>query len=450
MKIRKMGRRGRFFAGFLLSLFVCIVVTAIYITSIVALSRTRMEQVAMNKAGKVNYVLTELLYKTEILAALVIQNDGKVDDFERTAATISDDPAIRNVLLAPGGIVRYVYPIEGNEQVIGLDYFSEKAGNKEAMQAKETGRLVLGGPFELIQGGQAMVGRLPVYTGADKKFWGIVSVTLDYPQALDGAELELLGNQGYAYEIWRVNPDNNEKQIISCSTYRYAKNSKYVEYPMDILNAKWYFRLSPLKNWYQFTETWLFILAGLVISILIGFLNMHNYDLKNMQVELELLSYSDMLTGIMNRRGIFRELEDELGQRKKTEPFILCFLDMNSFKNINDKFGHNMGDKVLKIFSSLVSGRIDRENHLFGRIGGDEFIVVFRGMEDCAMVEDFLSRLESDFRNRGEELFKQENALSFSWGYAVYPKDGTTLDELVAVADAKMYQYKQESSSFHS
>lgn len=77
----------------------------------------------------------------------MIQSDGEVKDFESVAATIVDDPAIRNVILAPAGIVSHVYPLKGNERVLGLNYFLEGEGNREAVMAKKFGQLVLGGPF---------------------------------------------------------------------------------------------------------------------------------------------------------------------------------------------------------------------------------------------------------------------------------------------------------------
>lgn len=444
MKRLNVKRLSKFLVAFVISLILSITITAVYVTNLIALETTQMEQLAMNKSNKVNMVLTDLLYKTKILSALVVQNNGEVEDFERTAATIVDDPSIRNVLLAPDGIVRYVYPLEGNEAVVGFDYFSEKAGNKEAIQAKEEGRLVLGGPFELVQGGAALVGRLPVYVGDEQKFWGIASVTLDYPQALNGAELEMLQNQGYAFEIWRINPDDGLRQVIANSNYAYKKNSRYVEYSMDILNAKWYFRLSPIKAWYEIAETWIFILTGLVVSLLLGFMNLHNYDLNHMRKDLERLSYYDPLTGVMNRRGVFQELENMLAQ--KPVPFVLCFLDMNHFKSINDRYGHHMGDTALRIFSDHVRSYAEAKGLMFARIGGDEFILVFKNMDNYQEADALLKQIEESLSDKKTELLDPDIILSVSKGYAVYPKDGSTIDELVTLADANMYRHKKLSS----
>lgn len=401
----------------------------------------QMEHLALTKTNKITNVISKLLYKTQALSALVIQNNGEIEDFDRVASTIIDDPSIRNVIIAPNGIVSHIYPLEGNEKAIGLNYFSEGAGNKEAIYARDSEQLVLGGPFDLIQGGQAMVGRLPVYLGEkkeEKQFWGLVSVTLNYPQALEGAELEQLKNQGFAYEIWRISPDTNEKQIIASSNYSYNKNAQYIELPISIFNAEWYFRLSPIKSWYQYPETWIFSIIGFLISLLIAFLVLHNHDLKQMKLELEELTSCDPLTGALNRRGIFHQLDEMI---LKKEPFILCYLDLNRFKYINDTFGHNTGDKILQEFASLVKQHITAK-HLLARIGGDEFILVFKNTNQTEEVTKFLDQIHSDLKQM--KINHHHIPITFSAGKAVYPENGDTIDDLIGFADQVMYENKSK------
>ncbi|MDO5114728.1 MAG: CHASE domain-containing protein [Synergistaceae bacterium] len=204
---KRANHKGAFILLFLGSFLVVMTVGALFVNNKQNMERAQMEQLVTVRGAKVNDVICKLLYKTRVLSALVVRNDGRVVDFDRAASTIVDDPSIRNVLLAPGGVVKYVYPLEGNEKVLGLDFFSEGSGNIEAARAKETGTLVLGGPFDLVQGGQAIVGRLPIYVGDEKNdenFWGIASVTLNYPEALNGAELDELRTRGLAFEIWRI------------------------------------------------------------------------------------------------------------------------------------------------------------------------------------------------------------------------------------------------------
>lgn len=444
MNMNKTKRVCGFVFIFLASFLVCLCFTGIYIQNKCQLEYSQMEHLALTKTSKLNDVISKLLYRTQTLSALVIQNNGEIKNFEQVAATIIDDPAIKNLILAPNGVVSHVYPLEGNEQVLGFDYFSAAEGNKEAVIAKDFQQLVLGGPFNLVQGGQALVGRLPVYIGKNKtqkQFWGLVSVTLNYPQALSGAELEQLKNQGFAYEIWRINPDTDERQIIASSNYTYNKNSRYVEQSMTILNADWVFRLSPIKNWYEYNETWIYSFLGLLISLLLAFLVMHNYDLKQMKVELEELTFHDPLTGILNRRGIFRILDSLLTDSNKK--FILCYIDLNKFKYVNDTFGHNTGDKILQQFVYIIKKQMNKQ-HEFARMGGDEFILIFKNTGDINESAKFFEQLAEEFQKTISVNAIHKINLSFSMGKAVYPVDGETIDDLIAVADSAMYEEKQK------
>ena len=249
-----------------------------------------MEQLILEKSGKIDDVISKLFYRTQTLSSFIMKDDGNVTNFEQIGAIIADDPVILNVLIAPGGVVSDVYPLEGNEAVVGLNFFAEGAGNREAIMAKETGQLVLGGPFNAIQGGQIMVGRLPVFLDREdgaKLFWGLVSVTLRYPQALDGAGLNELKLLGFDYELWRVSPDNNERQIIADSGHSYDSNTDYIEKQISIRNADWYFRILPVRMWYQFHETWISILASIGVSLLIAIITQNYHDLKKLKDRTE-------------------------------------------------------------------------------------------------------------------------------------------------------------------
>lgn len=430
-----------FFIPFLITAMLGTMVTVFYIKNKRALEYAQMEQLVMTNASKVNSVISKLLYKTQILSALMMQKDNQTDDFQQIAAAIVDDPCIKNVIIAPGGIVSDVYPIEGNEAVIGFDYFSESEGNKEAVAARDSGELVLGGPFHLVQGGMALVGRLPVFIAhenGDKIFWGIVSVTLNYPEALAGAELDTLKTRGLAFEIWRYSPDTNEKQVIARSDYPYNPNAGYVEQVMQIHNATWYFRLSPIREWYELPETWIFVLCTIIVSILSASLLRHNYDLKQVKYELEQMAQIDTLTGLLNRRGLFGKLEELAGQESR--PFTLCYIDLNHFKSINDTYGHLAGDLVLKKFAGAITENMDKK-HLAARIGGDEFILIFRDFNDPEQVKQLLLT----FVQNMEMMEPLQSVVTFCVGTAVFPDDSRSVDELISIADSKMYEMKKQS-----
>lgn len=426
---------------FILSFSLFIAITFAYIQNKSDMEHAKMEQLLFAKSTKVNNVITKLLYKTQILSAVIVQSGGDVQGFAKIAGSIMDDPAIKNFIIAPQGVVTKVYPIEGNEGVLGLDYFSAGAGNKEAVEARQKGELVLGGPFELVQGGEAIVGRMPVYTTVNdgKKFWGIVSVTLKYPEALEAAELRNLDTQGFAYEIWRISPDTGQRQVIAHSEYDYNKKAKYIEMPLKILNAEWNFRLSPIKLWYQHPETWILVGIGFFISLLLASLVVHNQDLKKIKSELEEISNIDSLTGTLNRRGIFNYLDKLVTQ--PDAKFTLCYIDINKFKLINDSYGHLTGDTALKKVVDMLNIHLSKEQKL-GRIGGDEFIVIFEDDISDEDLQNFFSLIREKLKKTIPVEKQKYLDISFSFGKAVYPDDADNIDELVKCADTRMYKDK--------
>ena len=254
------------------------------------LERLTTERIMTERAQNITEVLTRLIYKTQTLAALVIQHNGEINEFELVAATIIDDPAIMNLLLAPGGVVTQVYPLAGNEAVLGLNLLGEGAGNREAVMAKDQGRLVFGGPFTTVQGHQALVGRLPVYLptrDGGKRFWGLASVTLRHPEAFAGTTLAGLGKRGYDFELWRVNPDDGQRQVILTSDPGPDPKARFIEIPVSIHSAEWRLRLSPVYKWYEHPGNWGLIGVILLISFLAAFLTRQNQALRQMQHTLE-------------------------------------------------------------------------------------------------------------------------------------------------------------------
>lgn len=442
MQLKCKKRTVLFIAVFIISLCICLLVTAFYVYNKSQMENAQMEQIVLVHSNKINNVITKLLFKTQVLAALVVQNNGDVTEFERVAAAILDDPAVKNVLIAPDGVVTKVYPLEENEQVIGLDFFKPGQGNQEAIEARATGQLVLGGPFDLVQGGQALVGRLPVYvkdTNDNKVFWGLVSVTLHYPQALNDADLDQLQNQGFAYEIWRVSPDTNERQTIAVSPFSYNHSARYVEKSLTILNATWYFRISPVKNWYQYAETWIFSIVGLLLSGIAAFFAINTYNLNVIKSELEVLAKIDPLTGVLNRRGMLAALTDLLNTEDCK--LILCYMDLNKFKLFNDEFGHGVGDKILQQFTEAFTKHTSKK-HLFARMGGDEFVLVFKDTDSEKEMQAFFDVVREELSHICVDDRMSDTSITFSVGKAFYPSQCQDVDDLLSCADSDMYMSK--------
>jgi|GEM_PF-474792 len=429
------------FVCFAISLILSGIVCGMAIQHKMQAQKLLITHLMAEKSRKIDQAVSRLLSKTQVLSALVVQGGGAIRDFDHIAATIVDDPAIMNVLLAPDGIVSHVYPLAGNEAVLGFNMFAKSAGNQEAIAAREKDHIVFSGPFMSVQGKTALAGRLPVYIPDHehgRRFWGMVSVTLFYPQALESADLDSLRREGFAFELWRINPDSDQRQIIASSDYPY-QSKQYVEQHFRILNADWYLRILSVRPWYAFPEHIALIVLALCFSLLLAVVVDKNGRLSALTNTLENLLLTDALTGVTNRTGILRTMEQLI---KARAPFRLHYFDMNYFKQINDTHGHTVGDAVLLHFAGCFQAHVS-PNHAFARMGGDEFVLVhILGDDASSEGMTFWKAVRREFE---KPLCIGETSLylSFSAGMAAYPKDGTTVDMLITHADSRMYENKR-------
>lgn len=147
----------------------------------------------------------------------------------------------------------------------------------------------------------------------------------------------------------------------------------------------------------------------------------------------------DALTGLANRRHLMQWLEDQLGGDSKQ--IAVMFVDLDKFKPVNDTHGHDVGDEALKKMAEFM-GTCIRETDLLARIGGDEFVLAFRGLETIDALESrakkVIELVASPFWV-GDIRVK----LGASVGIAIGPDDGTTAEELLNAADEAMYAVKK-------
>jgi diguanylate cyclase (GGDEF)-like protein/PAS domain S-box-containing protein len=169
-------------------------------------------------------------------------------------------------------------------------------------------------------------------------------------------------------------------------------------------------------------------------------------EIKKNQLQLEELAHYDALTGLPNRLLLYSELTYiiKVSKRQKTR-FAVLFLDLDRFKNINDTYGHNTGDKVLKETSYRIK-RLIRESDIVARIGGDEFVIVLSDIK----TEDDIKRVSQSLLNELEKPFLldgKEHFISGSIGSSLYPDDSINIDSLLRYADIAMYESKDSGKN---
>lgn len=157
--------------------------------------------------------------------------------------------------------------------------------------------------------------------------------------------------------------------------------------------------------------------------------------------ETVFLSRHDTLTGVYNR-GYFDELFYDL-MKQETESakaFILAIFDLNGLKTINDFFGHLIGDEIILNFSAALSACM-RKDDILGRLGGDEFGIVFFDIQP-EEIKSILENANGKFKSESPEMGGKLVVQSFSYGMATYPEDGRNYKDLFKIADENMYEYK--------
>jgi diguanylate cyclase (GGDEF)-like protein/PAS domain S-box-containing protein len=164
---------------------------------------------------------------------------------------------------------------------------------------------------------------------------------------------------------------------------------------------------------------------------------------KRFQDELAHQATHDALTGIPNRTLLADRLEQSIGNARRHERlFAVVFVDLDHFKHINDALGHRIGDAVLREIASRLSASV-RDGDTLARYAGDEFVIILNDLDGEQSIGDTLLRLRQAV-SQPVAVEGRELTVTCSMGASVFPRDGTTADDLLRHADAAMYGAKDD------
>ena len=165
-------------------------------------------------------------------------------------------------------------------------------------------------------------------------------------------------------------------------------------------------------------------------------------ETRRLYSDLRHRSEFDLLTDIHNRFSLDKYLDRQIDEtRQNAGIFGLIYIDLDKFKQVNDVYGHLVGDQYLQEVALRMKRQL-RGVDMLARLGGDEFAVLLPRVRNRAKVEEIAQRLDRSF----EEPFPIEGLVlhgSASVGIALYPEDGVTKDDLLSAADAAMYVAKK-------
>jgi diguanylate cyclase (GGDEF)-like protein len=155
------------------------------------------------------------------------------------------------------------------------------------------------------------------------------------------------------------------------------------------------------------------------------------------------LAYYDGLTGLPNRHLLPDRLRQAMAAAARYAQYCaVIFLDLDGFKQVNDTLGHAQGDFLLRQAGQRLALAL-RENDTVSRVGGDEFVIVVTGLRELGHIDKIVQKLQ----RRLEDPFVLEDNefnLRASFGIALYPDDGDTVETLLAHADSAMYRAKEQ------
>lgn len=168
--------------------------------------------------------------------------------------------------------------------------------------------------------------------------------------------------------------------------------------------------------------------------------NKEHNKIQNEHAQLKKIADTDPLTGLANRRGLLQTLNIMKNKANENNLLIAYFIDLDGFKQINDKYGHDMGDKVLISIANKLQDNT-RHKDMVGRLGGDEFVVIASDINSVDYAQEYGERMLNLFATdlRADHLVLNIN---MSIGYAIYPLDAQNINELISCADKAMYHVK--------
>jgi diguanylate cyclase (GGDEF)-like protein len=163
----------------------------------------------------------------------------------------------------------------------------------------------------------------------------------------------------------------------------------------------------------------------------------------HLHAALEARARTDGLTGVLNRGAIEEALDTELSRARRSGlPLAVLVVDLDGFKHVNDRHGHLAGDRVLQQVAAILTNGVRESDHV-GRYGGDEFLVLLPDADETG-AHAAIARIRAAMEAARVPVETEDEPLpiQFSVGHAIYPDDGSTHEELIAVADEAMYAAK--------
>ncbi len=385
MKIDSLSRQTRMIAAF--CVLFCVMVVTEFVASVTqdrALEHERtevVEELSLLRARLEAEVNSTLFLTRGMISYVAINPDMTWAEFEAMASElVKNDSHIRNIGIAPNNVVEFVHPLPGNERALGLDYRKNNDQWSAVKRAIDLDKTVVAGPLTLVQGGQGLIARTPIYKRIsalspvkERKYWGLASIVIDTHSLFGAVGLsERYGNLVIAV---RGRDGLGEKGDTFLGREELFADPDSVKLLVSLSHGNWQIAAVPVAGWgVDDHSPWFVRAIGVVIAITLSVLI---FALLTLVHRNQVLALHDPLTKLPNRRLMYDRLDQLAALYKRTHAgFAVLFIDLDGFKAINDRFGHNVGDQVLIEVGDRLTA-LTRQTDTVSRVGGMNLLLFY-------------------------------------------------------------------------
>lgn len=338
---------------------------------------------------------------------------------------------VRNLGIAEGYRFKYVYPMEGNESIIGVDLHNLPKQWPKIQMAIDTRQGILDGPLDLIQGGNGIIYRYPVFI--NNQYWGMLSTVINSQPFLEEA---FQRNRNNDYEFAIRTQDGNVF-FGDPDLFKY-KGMELIE--SNLPNGKWEWAIKKLD-----VQKPAFFYVLDVLTILLSILaagGAYYYFHERNSLTREALF--DSLTNLPNRRYLDKALHKACTDAERNhELMAVMLIDLDYFKNINDTRGHAFGDAALIRVAEIIQSHI-RGTDILSRIGGDEFVLVLNHLKSANDAQKVAAKVIKAF-DETQSILGIPVRLSLSIGLTTsIVEEKINIKYLMKHADEALYLAKGE------
>lgn len=184
---------------------------------------------------------------------------------------------------------------------------------------------------------------------------------------------------------------------------------------------------------------------GVFVALIIVIYIINRVSFTKESIELQNKAETDLLTELLNKISTENKIREYLEGEGRDKTSMMCVLDIDNFKKINDTMGHAFGDEVLATLGKRIKTEF-RVTDIIGRTGGDEFIIFLKDLKDDAVIEREAGRVEAFFKDFTVGTYTKYSPTA-SVGAAIFPRDGSDYESMYKAADTALYKAKKRGKN---